>query len=314
MTYIIAEVGGNHDGDLDQALSLIQVASEAGCDAVKFQTYSADTLVHPEALALPQAKGYTKQYQRFKDLEFSPEQWALIIETCQDLKIDFLTTPFDIETLETFASHMKYIKIASGDLTYHKLLRAAAMTGKPVILSTGMSRMDEIEEAANHFFDPNMLTVCHCVSLYPCPDSEANLSVIDELSQRFSSVGYSDHTVGVEACLVAAGKGCTVIEKHITLDKTRNFGDHPLSLEPEDLNQMVQSIHRITQMLGNDKPSKKEDRSKMRRGAYAKHPIKMGQVISENDIVELRPRKTRDPHQVIGKRARRDYKELDAIG
>lgn len=311
--YIIAEVGGNHDGDLDQALSLIQVASEAGCDAVKFQTYHAEKLVHPETIALPQAIGYTKQYNRFKDLEFSSDQWELIIETCQELHIDFLTTPFDLETLETFKDKMKYIKIASGDLTYHKLLRAASETGKPVILSTGMSRIDEICEAARHF-DLNMLTVCHCVSLYPCPDSEANLEVIEDLKLRFPSVGYSDHTIGPEACLVAAGKGCSVIEKHITFDSSRQYGDHPLSLEPQELTNMVESLHRISHMMGSEKPSKQEDRSKMRRGAYAKHPIKLGQVIGESDIIELRPRKARDPHQVIGKRAKRDYEELEAIG
>ena len=315
MTYIIAEVGSNHDGDLDQALSLIQIAKGAGCDAVKFQTYSAESLVHPSAVALPQAQraGYERQIERFKDLEFSKEQWDLLIKSCSDLKIDFLTTPFDLESLEAYRSKMKYIKIASGDLTYHKLLRAASETGKPVILSTGMARMDEIEDATR-LFDPNRLTVCHCVSLYPCPDDEANLGVIDDLMERFPSVGYSDHTKGYQACLVAAGKGCDVIEKHITLDSNRDYGDHPLSIDPEDLKQMVSDIRRIEKMLGHQKPSVKEDRFKLRRGAYAKNPIEFNQVISENDIIELRPRKSRDPHEVIGKRARKDYKELEAIG
>lgn len=311
MTYIIAEVGGNHDGDLDQALALIQVAKEAGCDAVKFQSYTAQSLVHPEASALPQAKGYTRQFKRFKDLEFWPEQWEQIIQACKG--IDFLTTPFDLEALDTFKDRMKFIKISSGDLTYHKLLRAASETGKPVILSTGMARIDEIQDAAR-FFNPTMLTVCHCVSLYPCPDSEANLGVIDDLKGLFTSVGYSDHTTGYQACLVAAGKGCDVIEKHITLNNKREYGDHPLSLEKKDLIQMVSDIRRIEKMQGHQKPSDKEDVKTMRRGAYAKHPIEVGQVISENDIVELRPRYSRHPHEVIGKRAHKDYKELDSIG
>jgi sialic acid synthase SpsE len=315
MTYIIAEVGSNHDGDLDQALSLIQIASEAGCDAVKFQSYDAEKLVHPQDTALPQAQraGYTSQMERFKDLQFTEEQWDLLIKSCHDLNIDFLTTPFDLESLERYRSKMKYIKIASGDLTYYKLLRAVCETGKPVILSTGMSRLDEIQEAAAHF-PRDLLTVCHCVSLYPCPDSEANLGVIDDLQGHFPSVGYSDHTIGMTACLVAAGKGCTVIEKHITLDSTRSYGDHPLSLEPDELNEMVHEIRRIEKMLGNEKPSLKEDRYKLRRGAYARRPIEVGQVITEHDIIELRPRKSRDPHQVIGKRAHKDYKELEAIG
>ena len=170
MTYIIAEVGGNHDGDLDQALSLIQVAKNAGCDAVKFQTYSAENLVHPQAVALPQAQraGYSKQLDRFKDLEFTDEQWDLVIQTCKDLKIDFLTTPFDLESLDRLQNKMKFIKIASGDLTYHKLIRAASETSKRVILSTGMANYEEIKESAS-LVDINKLTVCHCVSLYPCP-------------------------------------------------------------------------------------------------------------------------------------------------
>ena len=315
MTYIIAEVGGNHDGDLDQALNLIELAKECGADAVKFQTYTAENLVHPEEIALPQAQraGYQTQFRRFKDLEFSPEQWDQLIAYCQEVQIDFLTTPFDLESLDKFKSRMKYIKVASGDLTYYRLLRAIAETGKPVMLSTGMARMDEIEDAAHHF-NPDILTVMHCVSLYPTPDTEANLGVIDSLSKRFKSVGYSDHTKGTTAALVAAGKGCTVIEKHFTLDSSRDYGDHPLSAEPWEFGFMVGEIRRIEKMLGNEKPSLKEDRTKLRRGAYAKHPIEVGQVITENDIIELRPQKHRKPFEVIGNRARKAYKELESIG
>jgi len=310
--YIIAEIGSNHNGDLNQALTLINLAKECGADAVKFQSYHAEKLVHPQAMALPQAKGYTKQIDRFRDLQFTKEQWDRVIHRCKEVQIDFLTTPFDLESLDQFKSHMKYIKVSSGDLTHHRLLRAISATGKPVILSTGMASMSEIEDAAR-LFNPTMLTVCHCVSLYPCPDEEANLGVIDDLLERFSSVGYSDHTIGITASLVAAGKGCRVIEKHFTLDSSLDFGDHPLSSDPDEFAELVSHLRRIECMSGKEKPSIHEGTT-LRRGAYAKHKIEVGQIIGENDIIELRPQINRRPFEVIGTRARKTYEELDPIG
>jgi len=314
MTYIIAEIGSNHDGDLDQALNLIHLAKECGADAAKFQTYNPEKLVHPGEMALPQAQraGYTNQLERFKDLQFSEPQWDQIVNECKTVQIDFLTTPFDVESLDKFKSKMKYIKVSSGDLTHHRLLRAIAETGKHVILSTGMARMDEIEDAVRHFM-PGLVTVCHCVSLYPCPDSEANLGVIDDL-KRFKSVGYSDHTIGITAALVAAGKGCDVIEKHFSLDNTRDYGDHILSADPDEMTALVSQVRRIEAMSGHEKPSIRENRIQLRRGAYARHPIEVGQVITEHDIIELRPQRHRKPFEVIGNRARKAYKELESIG
>ena len=312
--YIIAEVGGNHDGSMETAKQLIKEAKAAGCNAVKFQTYNAEKLVHPQEQALPQAIGYTKQIDRFKDLQFTDEQWLELIGECKTQNIDFLTTCFDIESLEKYAKHMKFIKIASGDLTYSRLLRVAAQFGKPVIISTGMSSISEIKDAAL-FFDPSLLTVLHCVSAYPCPDDHANLGVITELQGLFSSVGYSDHTIGITAALVAAGMGCQVIEKHFTYDNELEHGDHHLSLVYEDMRAMVFNIRRVEKMLGTDKPDaiEMDNRHKMRRGAYAARPIFMGRVISEDDIVCLRPATRRKPNDIIGKRARKDYNQLDAI-
>ena len=314
MTYIIAEVGGNHDGDINQAITLIEEAANAGANAVKFQSYKAENLVLPTAAALPQAQraGYSTQYQRFKDLEFSPKEWDRLIEVCRSNNIDFLTTPFDLEALAFFKDKMKYIKVSSGDLTYHRLLRAIAETGKPVILSTGMARYDEISDGGR-FFDPNILTVCHCTSIYPCPDVAANLSVIPELQRLYSSVGYSDHTVGVEASMIAMSMGITVLEKHFTMDSTKDYGDHPLSIEPYELSYLVETSKRISQMMGDLKPHPDEPRRAMRRGAYAKHPIKVGQIITENDIIELRPQKGRRPDAFIGTRAIKDYEELECL-
>lgn len=314
MTYIIAEVGGNHDGNIELAKELVREAKEAGCNAVKFQTYDADKLVHPEAQALPQAKGYTKQVDRFKDLQFTEAQWLEIIDICKRYRIDFLTTCFDLESLEKYAPYMKAIKVASGDLTYTRLLRAAAQCGKPVLLSTGMSSYSEIEYAAS-YFDPNLLTVLHCVSIYPCSDENANLGVIRGLQGIYSSVGYSDHTQGITAAIAAAAMGCRVIEKHFTHDSTLDYGDHSLSLEPEDMAVMVHNIRRIEKMSGFAKPDplESDNRDKMRRGAYAAKEINIGQVISEDDILCIRPKTRRNASDLVGKRARKDFKPLDAI-
>lgn len=315
MTYIIAEIGGNHDADINKAIDLIYAAAQSGCDAVKFQTYDADKLVAPNTEALPQAKlaGYTNQNERFKALMFRVEQWERIIETCKIAKIDFLTTCFDIESLLQYAKYQKFIKIASGDLTYFKLLRAAASTGKRVLLSTGMGSYKEIEEAAWHFKDN--VTVMHCVSSYPTPDEHANLNVIRELQKKYDSVGYSDHTTGITGCLVAAAMGVDVIEKHFTYNADLAYGDHPVSVNQEEMTVMVEQVRRIEKMLGDEKPSSIEmnNRKTLRRGAYAARPVPIGKPICEADIIELRPATRRKPHELIGKRARRDYKPLEPI-
>lgn len=265
---------------------------------------------------MPQAKlsGHLTQHSRFKSLEFDQSQWDGIIKACRDAKISFMTTCFDVASLLRFAACQKFIKIASGDLTYFRLLRAAAITGKRVLLSTGMGSYKEIEEAAWHFNKDN-LTVMHCVSAYPTPDIHANLNVIRELQKTYCSVGYSDHTVGITACLVAASMGCDVIEKHFSHDNSLLYGDHPVSANVEEMAVLVEQVRRIQTMLGSDKPAdiELENRKVLRRGAYASRNIKIGEPISEADIIELRPATRRKPHELIGKRARRDYKPFEPI-
>lgn len=310
MTYIIAEVGGNHDGNINTALELIYLASEAGADAVKFQTFTAEKLVSKTADALPQARraGYTSQLERFKDLEFSEFDWERIIQECKKENIDFLTTCFDPETLRLFSPRMKFIKIASGDLTYKALLREARATGKHVLLSSGMSSMEEINEAVR-ILDRDNVTVLHCVSAYPTPDDHANLGVITSLKSIYSSVGYSDHTVGITACLVALGLGAEVIEKHFTLDSSKEYGDHPLSAEFEELKVLVEESKRISLMLGVEKPDSIEliNKNLLRRGVYAAKNIPLGVPISEKDIIELRPATRCQYNDVIGRRAKKPY-------
>lgn len=309
MTYIIAEVGGNHDGDIDKAITLIEKAKLAGCDAVKFQTYEASKLVHPKCKALKQAKGYDWQIDRFRDLELLEDDWQDIINKCQEIDIDFMTTAFDIESLKKFAPDMGMIKIASGDLTYKNLLTEAALLGKHVLLSTGMSNIPEIVEASKSF-NPQYLTVMHCVSLYPTPPERANLGVIMDLMRIFQSVGYSDHTIGPDACLIAASMGCDVIEKHFTYNSKLEYGDHPFSLDVTGMKGMVDSIRKVELMMGHNKPDPLEDKHSMRRGMYAARSIKKGEVIEEADILHIRPY-TRPI--TPGKVAKKDFKLLDAL-
>jgi len=303
---IIAEVGGNHDGNIGIAFELIEQAALCGADAVKFQSYEAEKLVHPTAEALPQAKGYTKQVDRFKDLEFTWDEWQQIITCCKKNNIEFMTSCFDIVTLQKFLPYLKRVKIASGDLTFDRYLRFIALQERPVILSTGMSDYQEIEKAAS-LFKYKDLTVMHCVSLYPTPPEHANLGVLRELSKKYR-VGYSDHSEGTLACVLALAAGAEVIEKHFTLDSSLDYGDHPLSAEPEDLRDLVEMAKTVKEMFGTDKPDPKEDRVKMRRGYYAKKPVRFGQIITENDFIELRPAINTNP---IGKRARKDYEPLE---
>ena len=292
--YVIAEVGGNHDGDLETAFRLVEEAARAGADAVKFQTFRADSLVHPSMEAVPIARKHFKtQFERFRSLELDDEAWERLIALCGVLGIHFLTTPYDLEILARFAPRMPAIKVASGDLSYHGLIEAAAATGKPVILSTGFSDMDEIEAAAAHI-PPAQRILLHCVSIYPLPDGQANLNAIVALRHAFpdSVVGYSDHTIGPEACLAAVALGAGVLEKHFTLDRGRELGDHRLSLEPDQLAAMVKQVNRVRAMRGSGvkpSPGEAELRDKFRRGVYAKRDLPEGHVLRADDLVIIRP-------------------------
>jgi len=314
MAYIIAEVGGNHNGSIDIALQLVEEAARAGADAVKFQTYQAESLVHSSEPPLPQAgTAYKSQSDRFKSMELSKEEWLAIIDACKTHSIDFLTTCFDIEMLEYFEPYMSIIKISSGDLTYHELIRKAASFGKPVYLSTGMASYAEIQHAAG-IVPEDLLTVMHCVSVYPTPPNHANLGVIRQLQDYYLNVGYSDHTIGNEACLAAVAMGAEVIEKHFTLDKDQAPGDHILSADPDDMFDLVNHIRRLEKMLGHNKPDPIEVdmRRRMRRGVYAAKPIEAGKVIECADLLYVRP-DNGCRHNMVGRRAIKDYKVNEGI-
>lgn len=312
MSYIIAEIGGNHDGSLERARELLTLAAASGVNAVKFQIYDPDKLVHPDTPSLPQAKGYRKQIDRFRDLSLTKEDFEILYEDAGAMGVDFLATCFDIETLKCWAPRMKYIKISSGDITYEPLLRVAANTMKPVILSTGMSSPWEIKEAAR-IIHPNYLTVLHCVSLYPCPIERANLGYIQVLKNKYRKVGYSDHTIGINACRVALSLGCEVIEKHFTDDPSREDGDHPCSATATQMSELVSFRDNLKLMMGNFKPSEgeREQKKAFRRGIYASKDLFEGNCLKEEDVIYLRPEAG---HTKVGMTLTRNYKRLEAIG
>lgn len=308
MPYLIAEIGPSHEGKLEKAKELIRLASDTGVDAVKFQIYKAEKLVHPDVPAM--VKTHNTQYERFKSLEFSYSEWSDLYQTAQDCNVDFLATCFDVESLNEWGNRLKYIKIASGDLTYHQLIRKAVNYGKPVLLSTGGAQKHEIKAAAD-IIPQYMLIVMQCVSMYPTPMEHANLGMINELKKKYR-VGYSDHTKGIEACIYSAVLGCEVIEKHFT-DKRRDYGDHIHAATPSEMERLVLKLDDIRTMLGTTKPVMYEDMTKLRRGAYASKNISKGDIITEENTVALRPCYGFPPHRRIGRKARKNYKGMDKI-
>jgi len=320
--YVIAEAGGNHNGSGDAALELVHRAADAGADAIKFQTYTATELVHPDLEAMPLAKAkFTKQIDRFRSLELTWQTYQQIIDACGEREIDFLSTPFDLGALETLAPHMNAIKVASGDATFTQLIRQAAATGKPVIVSTGMTNQDDVA-LIKSIVPAEQLVLLHCVSLYPTPDAEARLGAVSRLIDMHPEVvvGYSDHTIGLEAPLSAVAIGAKVIEKHFTLNKDQSLGDHRLSLEPEELKQMVESIRRITSMTAPAPDGRSEGevgmQSMMRRGVYYKHPMKQGDIVTQDDFAFIRPPTAVTPlmaEQLVGKGLTRDVDGLEAV-
>ena len=293
--YVIAEIGGNHNGDPEVAYRLVEEAAKAGAGAVKFQTYSAETLIHPSVEPVPIVKEFYKtQLERFKGLELEWKVYERIMEMCKDLNIDFLTTPFDLDILDTFTPLMPAIKVSSGDITYDEMIIRAAQSGKPVIVSTGMSQLLEIERVVE-LVPTEQLSLLHCVSIYPLPDEKANLGAISTMVNKWPelTIGYSDHTVGIDACVAAVALGARIIEKHFTLDKAQVPGDHPLSADPLDLAQLVQKSERVLTLLGDGakRPADGEDnmRRQMRRGLYAARELEAGHVVTADDILVVRP-------------------------
>lgn len=328
--FIIAEAGVNHNGSLELAKKLVDVAVDAGADAVKFQTFKADQLVSKSAQKAEYQKQATaaeeSQYEMIKKLELDENVHREIIGYCNEKKIMFLSTPFDhssIELLNNF--EMPIFKIPSGEITNLPYLQHIGRLGKEVILSTGMADLGEIEDTLDVLVQSGVpkekITVLHATTEYPCPIDEVNLRAMQTIRAAFGvKVGYSDHTEGIEVPIAAVAMGACVIEKHFTLDRAMKGPDHKASLEPAELKAMVQAIRCVEQALGDGikKPSKSEVKniSVARKSIVALRPIKKGEIFCEENLAIKRPGNGISPMQwneVIGQAAQRDYQSDELI-
>ena len=317
--FIIAEAGVNHNGDLAMALQLCDAAKNAGADAVKFQTFRAEDLVvrgAPTAQYQARQTGYQDQFLMLQRLELSEAQHQRIKAHCDQIGIEFFSTPFSVEAVDMLvALGVSRLKLSSGELTHRALVEHAAATQLPLILSTGMGTMDEIIEAVGWVRgargDLHDVVVLHCTSAYPAPDSALNLTAIRSMSGDLAlEIGYSDHSSGIEASLSAVALGALVIEKHLTLDVTLPGPDHSASLEPLEFAQMVKSIRRISAMLGDGikAPLAEElDTARVaRRSVVAGLDIAAGEIVTAEKLLCRRPATGIAPRnlpELIGKRA-----------
>ena len=324
---IIAEAGVNHNGSLDMAKKLVVAAKECGADIVKFQTAKLDSLVSKSAhMADYQKKNIgveESQKDMLSKLLLSFEEFVELAKYCKEVGIQFLSTPFDIESIR-FLNNMQDIwKVPSGEITNYPYLVEIGKTKKKVILSTGMADMDEIQAAIDVLKENGTeeITVLHCTTEYPAPIKDVNLNVMHTLRDAFGCpVGYSDHTQGIEVDLAAVALGATVIEKHFTLDRSLPGPDHKASLEPSELKAMVDGIRKIELALGNSekRPSEVELKNRLvaRKSIVAKAPIKAGDVLTVDNITTKRPGSGINPmrwNELLGTKAVRDFEEDDLI-
>lgn len=328
--FIIAEAGVNHNGSLELAKKLIDVASYAGADAVKFQTFKADKLVSKTA---PKAQYQTQttdaaetQYEMIKKLELDEAAHHELLSYCKNKKILFLSTPFDHESIDLLDRlGMAIFKIPSGEITNLPYLRRIGSLGKEVILSSGMADLGEIEDALDVLTasgtPKERITILHATTEYPCPIEDVNLRAMRTIEKAFGiKAGYSDHTNGIEVPIAAAAMGAKVIEKHFTLDKTMEGPDHKASLEPHELIAMIGAIRNIEKALGNGikKPSKSEAKnmSVARKSIVAAQPIRNGELLTETNLTIKRPGNGISPmrfDEIIGTVAQKDYHKDELI-
>lgn len=326
----IAEAGVNHNGDLELAKRLVDVAVDAGADAVKFQTFKADKVVSRGAQKAEYQKQTTSvdesQYEMIKKLELDENAHRELIRHCNEKQIMFLSTPFDHDSIELLNNFgMSIFKIPSGEITNLPYLRHIGSLGKAVILSTGMSDLGEIEDALDTLIGAGVpkekITVLHATTEYPCPMDEVNLRAIQTIRAAFGvKVGYSDHTQGIEVAIAAVALGASVIEKHFTLDRNLPGPDHKASLEPEELKAMVAAIRNIEIALGDGikrlTPSEVRNKPIARKSLVACQPIRSGEVFSAQNITAKRPGTGISPmrwDEIIGRTAPRDFSADELI-
>ena len=328
--FIIAEAGVNHNGSIDLAKKLIDEASKSGADAVKFQTFKAENLVSKNAQKAEYQKQTTNssesQFDMIKRLELDLEMHKELINYCQEKHIMFLSTPFDNESIDLLSAlGLNLFKIPSGEITNLPYLRYIGSLGKKLVLSTGMSTLEEVGDALTILINAGTLkdniTVMHANTMYPTPMEDVNLNAMLTIQKEFDiSVGYSDHTLGIEADIAAVAMGASIIEKHFTLDKCMDGPDHNASIEPSELKSMVTAIRNIEKAMGNyDKkpsPSESDNIEIVRKSIVANKIIKKGDKLSDNNITTKRPGNGISPmkwDEIIGTYATKNYKVDDLI-
>jgi len=318
--FVIAEAGINHNGDRRRALDLVEAAAESGADAVKFQHFAPELLARADAgLSDYQAEnlGVRKsQREMLRELVLPPDALAAARERATACGLTFLCTAFDLESARSIADLVPAWKVSSTDLTNFPFLEELSAFGKPLILSSGMATLAEVEEAVA-FVRPRFgggasgsVALLHCVSSYPAPVDQSNLAVLPLLRERLRApVGYSDHTLGIGAAVAACALGAAIIEKHLTLDRRLSGPDHKASLDPKGFARMVAAIREAQASLGKavkePQPSEREHRISVRRSLHAAHDLDSGHPLGRDDVLALRPADGIDPRELpnlIGRR------------
>ena len=327
---IVAEAGVNHDGELSKALELVDAAAEAGADICKFQIFEVREVLSRQAEKAPYQLRATMPeeslHSMLRRLQLSREHFCTIADHCRNRGIEFLATAFDLGSLDFLISlGPKRVKVPSGEVTNAPLLRAYAACDLPLLLSTGMSTMDEVRAALRYLNPSNRntanVTILHCTSEYPAPIKSVNLRAMCNMAQEFGlPVGYSDHTLGWEVPVAAVALGAQVVEKHITLDPGLDGPDHAASLDPKQFAKMVTSIRIVEKAMGTGEkvpdPVEEEVKLVARRSIVASRPIALGQVLVEEDLAAKRPATGLSPmlwDKVIGTVAKQDYAPDDLI-
>ncbi|MDA9617107.1 N-acetylneuraminate synthase [Flavobacteriaceae bacterium] len=331
-TIIIAEAGVNHNGDIETAKRLIDVASDAGVDYVKFQTFKAEKLVSLNAKkanyqSVNTNDGDDSQYGMLKKLELSHQDHIGLMAYCAQKKIKFFSTAFDVEGVKYLSNlGLELFKIPSGEITNYPYLKAIALCGKPVIMSTGMCTETEIKECVDVLLEFGLtkenISILHCNTEYPTPMKDVNLKAMMNIKDKFGvDVGYSDHTLGIEIPTAAVALGAKIIEKHFTLDRTLPGPDHAASLEPDELKAMVKSVRNIEFAIsgsGIKKPSESEIKNITiaRKSIHLNKNLSEGHIICEEDIIALRPGDGISPMEwntIIGKKLKEQKKRFDKL-
>ena len=330
MVLVIAEAGVNHNGSLDLAKELIDVAVDSGADIVKFQSFNTSDLVTRKAkkakYQILNTLNDESQFDMLRSLEISFEEQIELKKYAENKNIEFLSTGFDLNSIKFLNQlNLKRFKIPSGEITNLPYLRLVGSFKKPVILSTGMANLKEVEEALEQLYivglSKEYITLLHCTSEYPAPLKDINLRAMQTLKNFFKTkVGYSDHSLGIEVSLAAVALGAEIIEKHLTLDKNLDGPDHMASLEPIEFSNLVKGIRRISLALGSKEKkvssSEKENRKVAPKSIIAKTNIKKGQILTEDNICAKRPGTGISPmewQKIIGLKSKKDFEKDDLI-